>query len=66
MDMFAGWFVECAGDDLRGRPRHRPEHVGDFFRPLIDQQYDDVAFRVILTDAQSDLLEQHRLASPWR
>ena len=36
-------FVEGAGDDLRVRPVTEPIHVGHFFRPLVDEQNDDVA-----------------------
>jgi hypothetical protein len=36
--------VEGRGNDLA---LHRALHVGDFFRPLVDQKHDQIAFRMI-------------------
>jgi hypothetical protein len=45
---------------------HRALHVGDFFRPLIDQQHDQIAFRMIVRDRVRDVLQQHGLAGARR
>ena len=51
--------VECRGHDLA---LHRALHVGHFFRTFIDQQNDQVAFRMVRGDRVGDVLQQHRLA----
>ena len=66
LDVPAGRLVERAGDDLAVRPFDLPLHVGHFFRPLVDQQHDDVALRVVLQDGLGHLLQQDRLAGPRR
>ena len=45
---------------------HRAAHVGHFFRPLIDQQHDQVAFRMVLFDRSRNILQQHGLTRPRR
>ena len=45
---------------------HRALHVGDFFRPLVDQQHDQVHLGVIGGDRVGDRLQQHRLAGARR
>ncbi len=46
---------------------HRPTHVGDFFWTLIDQQHDQIAFRVVGCYRLGDILQQHRFTRPgWR
>ena len=45
---------------------HRALHVGDFFRPLVDQEHDQIAFRVIVGDRVGDVLQQHGLAGARR
>ena len=55
--------VEGRGDDLAV---HRTLHVGHFFRPLVDEQNDQLDLRMILRDAVCDLLEQHRFTGPRR
>ena len=55
--------VEGRGNHLA---LHRALHVGDFLRPLVDQQHDQVAFRVIVGDRVGDVLEQHGLAGARR
>ena len=55
--------VEGRGDHLA---LHRALHVGDFLRPLVDQQHDQIAFRMIVRDRVGDVLQQHRLAGARR
>src|SRR5215213_5592782 len=47
LHMARGRFVEGRGDHLAF---HRALHVGDFLRPLVDQQHDQEAFRVVRRD----------------
>ena len=49
--------VEGRGHDLA---LHRALHVGHFLRPLVDQQHDQVAFRMIGRDGVRDVLQQAR------
>ena len=55
---------------VEGRGNHlafdRALHVGDFLRPLVDQQHDQIAFRVIVGDRVGDVLQQHGLAGTRR
>ena len=53
-----GMLVERRGDDFAV---DRALHVGDFFRPLVDEQRDDVRFGMIDRDRVGDVLEQRRL-----
>ena len=55
--------VEGRGDHLA---LHRALHVGDFLRPLVDQEHDQIAFRVIVRDRVGDVLQQHGLAGARR
>ncbi len=55
--------VEGRGNHLA---LHRALHVGHFFRPLVDQQHDQIAFRMIVGDRVSDVLQQHRFAGARR
>ncbi len=57
------WFVKCRGNNFA---LHGPLHVGHFFWPLINQQNDQIAFRVILFDRVRDVLQQDRFTSPRR
>ena len=43
----ADGFVERRADDFAVRAFDLPLHVGDFFRPLVDQQHDDVGFGIV-------------------
>ena len=45
---------------------HCSLHVGNLFRPLINQQNDQIHFRMILRDSIRDLLHQYRLTSARR
>ncbi len=56
-------FVEGRGNHLA---LHRALHVGDFFRPLVDQQHDQIAFRMIVRDRVGDVLQQYGLAGARR
>ena len=58
-----GRLVEGRRDDLAA---HRALHVGDFFRPLVDEQHDQIHLGVVLGDAVGDALQQHRLAGARR
>ena len=55
--------IKGRGNNL---PLHRPLHVGHLFRPFIDQQHDQITFRVVLFDRVGDVLQQHRLTRPRR
>ncbi len=55
--------VEGRGHNLA---LHRALHVGDFFRPLVDQKHDQIAFRMIVRDRVGDVLQQHGLAGARR
>ena len=55
--------VEGRRDDLA---LHRALHVGDLFRPLVDEQHDEVHLGVIGGDRVGDRLQQHRLAGARR
>ncbi|EAQ02975.1 hypothetical protein OB2597_12563 [Pseudooceanicola batsensis HTCC2597] len=56
-------FVECRGNHLA---LHRPLHVGHFLGSFVDQQDDQVAFRMIGLNRMGDVLQQDRLAGPRR
>ena len=58
-----GRLVEGRGHHLA---LHGALHVGDFLRPLVDQQHDQVAFRMVGGDRMGDVLQQHRLAGARR
>ena len=45
---------------------HRTLHVRDFFRAFVDQQHDQVHFRVIGRDGVRDALQQHRFTGARR
>ena len=55
--------VERRRDDLA---LDRALHVGDFFRPLVDEQDDQVDLGMVGGDAVGDVLQQHRLAGARR
>ncbi len=54
-----GRAVEGRGDDLA---LHRPLHVGDLFRTLVDQDDHQVALGVVVGDRVGDRLQHHGLA----
>src|SRR4051812_8090446 len=54
-----GGAVEGRGDDLT---LHRPLHVGDLFRTLVDEHHHEVHFRVVGGDRVGYRLQHHRLA----
>jgi hypothetical protein len=56
-------FVEGRGHHLA---LHRALHVGDFLRPLVDQQNDQVAIGMVGGDGMGDVLQQHRLTGARR
>ena len=56
-------FVERRADHFTV---HRPLHVRHLFRPLVDQQHDDVALGTVVQDGVGDELEQHGLAGIGR
>src|SRR5688572_31009470 len=49
---------EGRGNDLA---LHRALHLGDFLRPLVDEQHDQVHLGMIRGDGRGDVLQQHRL-----
>ncbi len=63
LNVARGRLVEGRGDDLA---LHGALHVGDFLGPLVDQQHDQEAFRVIGGDRVCDVLQQHGLAGARR
>jgi hypothetical protein len=64
MTISATWTWRCAGsskvDDTTSPRTERC--IGDFFRPLVDEQHDQVDLGVVPGDAVGDVLQQHRLA----
>ncbi len=63
LDVALGGLVEGRGNDLAV---DRALHVGDFLRPLVDQQDDQDHFGIIVGDRAGDVLQKHGLAGPWR
>ena len=55
--------VEAAGDHFA---LDRPLHVGHFFGPLVDQEHDQLDFRVIVEIEWRCAAEHDRLAGPRR
>ena len=45
---------------------HRALHVRHFFRPLVDQKHDQIAFRMIGGNRLGNVLQEHRLAGARR
>ena len=45
---------------------HRALHIRDFFRTLVDQKHDQIAFRMIGRDRVRDILHQHGFTGPGR
>src|SRR5690606_33436284 len=41
---------------------HGALHLGHFLRPLVDEQHDQDAFRMVGSERSGDVLQQHRLA----
>ena len=56
-------FVEGRRNDFA---LYRALHIGDFFRPLINQQDDEIAFGMIGGNRLGDVLEKNRLAGARR
>ena len=48
------------------RPFDLPLHVGDFFRPLVDQEHEDVQVGIVRQRRLGHLLHEDRLAGPRR
>ena len=64
LHMACGWLVEGTRDDFAA---HRTLHFGYFFWALIDQQYDEAAFRIIARNRLRDVLKNKRLTRlRWR
>ena len=55
--------IEAAGQDLA---LDGPPHVGHFFRPLVDQQHDQLHVRIVRGNAVADVLQHDRLAAAGR
>ena len=62
-DVARGRLVEGRGHHLA---LHRALHVGDFLRPLVDQQHDQIALGMVGGDGVRDVLQQHGLAGARR
>ena len=58
LDVPIGRLVERRADHFAA---HVPLHVRDFFGPLVDEEYDEMHFRMILVHGGGDFLEQNRL-----
>src|SRR5690625_3082931 len=58
-----GRFVEGAGDHFAA---HGACHLGDFLGPLVDEQHDQVALRMVDRDALRNVLQHHRLTGLGR
>ena len=56
-------FVEGGADHFAD---HRPLHVGDLFRTLVDEQHDEHGIRVVVGDGLGDVLQHHGLAGARR
>ena len=56
-------FIEGGADDFAV---YAARHIGDFFRPLIDQQHDQEDFGMIGGDGGCDVLQHHRLTGARR
>ena len=63
LDVTRGRLIESRGNHLAV---HRALHVGHLFGPLVDQQNDEIAFRMIGRDRMGYVLKQHRLAGARR
>ncbi len=63
LHMAGGRLVESRTDHFAA---HGALHVGDFFRPLVDQQHDQVDVRIVGGDRLCDVLHQHGLAGLGR
>ena len=61
LDVTRRRLVECRTDDLA---INRTRHVGDFFRTFIDQQNDEIDFRMIGRDRMRYVLHDHSLTGP--
>jgi len=55
--------VEGGGDDLAA---HGALHVRHLFRPLVDEQHDEIDLRVVVRDRMGHVLEHHGLAGAGR
>src|SRR5512136_1021477 len=58
LNMARGGLVEGRGNHLA---MHRALHVGHFLGTLVDQEHDQIAFRVVGGDGVSDILQDHGL-----
>jgi len=63
LDVAAGRLVEGRGNDLAV---DRALHVGDLFRPLVNQQHDQDHLGIIVGDRPRDVLQKDGLAGPRR
>ncbi len=57
------WLIEGRRNNFT---LHRALHVGYFFRPLVDQENDQIAFRMVSRDRMRDVLQQNRLTGTRR
>ena len=64
LHMARGRFVEGGADDFGGA--HAAHHLGHFFRAFVDQQDDQVHFRMVVHDGLGDVLQHHGLAGLGR
>jgi len=63
LDVTGCRLVECRSNHLA---LHGAAHVGHFFRAFVDQENDQVAFRMVFFDRGSNILQQNRLAGARR
>jgi hypothetical protein len=64
--MLGRLLVEGGTDHFDRRPAHLLAHVGDFLRPLVEEQDEEPALGMIAEDGVGDLLKQHGLAGARR
>ena len=59
----AGRFIKGAGNDFT---LYRACHLGDLLRPFVNQQDNQIAFRMVGSNRLRHILQQHGLAGLWR
>ncbi len=66
---FSNLHVACRGF-IKGRTNHfalnRALHIGHLFRPFIDQQNEQIDFRMVVGNRLGDILQQHGFTGPRR
>src|SRR5271170_6604048 len=63
--MVGGFLVERGAENLGPGAIDLGAHVGDLLRPLVDQQDEELALRVVVQDAPCYLLQEDGLTCAW-